>query len=70
MMSGQENVSPPSKPFCLQFKTETAVFAYNLFCLTTKWPCFCKTHGFGLQNAAYWPAKPMALGRKMHAFRL
>ena len=46
------------------------VFAYNIFYAAAKMALLCKMLHFGLQNPAYWLAKPSILQRKMHAFRL
>ena len=46
------------------------VFAYNIFCTSKKRALFCKTMHIGLQNPAYWLAKPMVLQRKMMGFGL
>ena len=58
------------KPFCLQSETQSMCFAYSFSRPAIKTPPLGKTHGFGLQYAAYWPAKCWVLHGKMHAFRL
>ena len=66
----EQNRVHPTKSRKLTIRNFLAAFSYDIFCVLPKTPLRCKTHGFGLQYAAYWLAKPMVLGGKMQGFRL
>ena len=77
MQRGQIHFSP-QHPFCLQSETFSPLFLTIFFATCPKRPCFakycilaCKTHGFGLQNAAYCNAKvPLSDCKMMHIANL